>query len=441
MKRAALYARVSTEQQVDKDSIPAQVDALKKYAREHNYEVQDVYVDDGISGTLLNERDELQRLLENVKKRKVDIILICKLDRWFRSVKHYMNTQEILDQYGVPWKAIWENYETESPSGRLMVTQMLAFAEFEAGNTALRINKTFDYKKTQHEVLSGKVPYGYVIKDKHMIPDPEKAEIARQVFQTYIDTGSMCETMRLTQGHGLPKTQRAFKMMLQNEKYLGKAYGYDDYCEPIIDKQTFETVQQMLSRNIKKNQIYNYIFSGLVYCADCGKRMTGTTDEYHQKKRRYKVYRCMYHFRPLPTCGNSKGINETKIEKYLVENLKHLAFEDVKAEDRRKADNYKKQIANLERKMSRLKELYVNELINLDEYKHDMTDYKAQIEDFRSRLEKYEGTDKTALKNLLNTNLADWYWTLTEDEKRTLWRSVIDKIWYGSDKKLRVDFR
>lgn len=149
----------------------------------------------------------------------------------------------------------------------------------------------------------------------------------------------------------------------------------------------------------------------------------------------------MYHFRPLPTCGNSKGINEAKIEKYLVENLKHLAFEDVKAEDRRKADNYEKQIANLERKMSRLKELYVNELITLDEYKHDMTDYKAQIEDFRSRLEKYEGSDKTALKSLINTNLADWYWTLTEDEKRTLWRSVIDKIWYGSDKKLRVDFR
>ena len=151
--RAALYARVSTFQQTDKDSIPAQVDALKKYAEEHNYTIQDVYVDDGVSGSLLTERDELQRLLSNVEAGNIDIILVCKLDRWFRSVKHYMSVQEILDRHGVPWKTIWENYETESPTGRLMVTQMLAFAEYECSNTSLRINKTFDYKKKQGSLI------------------------------------------------------------------------------------------------------------------------------------------------------------------------------------------------------------------------------------------------------------------------------------------------
>ena len=199
MKRAALYARVSTEQQIDKDSIPAQIDALTKYANEHNYEIQDIYVDDGVSGTLLNERDELQRLLENVKEGKIDILIFTKLDRYFRSLRHYLNTQEILDKYNVPWIAIWEHYETQTPQGRLMVSQMLSFAQFEAEQTGQRISQVFNYKKSKHEVLSGKVPFGYKIVDKHMVPDPDKADIARQVFSTYIETGSMCETMKLMQ--------------------------------------------------------------------------------------------------------------------------------------------------------------------------------------------------------------------------------------------------
>lgn len=440
MKRAALYARVSTEQQTDKDSIPAQVDALTKYAKEHNYEIQDVYIDDGISGTLLDERDELQRLLDNVKNHKIDIILICKLDRWFRSVKHYMTVQEILEKNNVPWKAIWENYETESPTGRLMITQMLAFAEFECANTALRINKTFDFKKQSKEVLSGKVPFGYKIVDKHYEIDPDKAKIARSLFETYISTGNMCETMRLTQGQGLPKTQRGIKCMLQNRKYLGEAYGQTGYMPPIIDEDTFDTVQRMLKMNIKSRRTNVYIFSGLIWCSDCNNKMTGTTDEYHAKKRRYKIYRCMYHYRPLKTCQNSKSINESKLEKYLVENLKDLAFADIQEKENGKSVDYEKQIAATEKKLARLKELYINELISLDEYKADASKFSEDIKDFRQKARELEGSDKTQLKNLIGTNLADWYWTLKEEERRTLWRSVIKRIWYGSDKNLVVEF-
>ena len=441
MKRAALYARVSTEQQIDKDSIPAQVTALKEYAEKHQYVIIGIYVDDGVSGTKLDERDELQHLLLDVKAGKIDIVIFTKLDRWFRSVRHYLNTQETLDKYNVPWKAIWESYETESPQGRLMVTQMLAFAEFEAGNTALRINKVFDYKKTKREALSGKVPYGYKIVDKHIVPDPEKAEIARKAFRTYIDTGNMCETLRLMQGNGMPTTQRGFKCMLRNRKYIGEAYGDDEYIEPIIDRQTFDEVQRMLTMNIRPKRKYTYVFSGLVWCSDCGRKMTGTTDVYKAKKIRYKLYRCMYHYRPVPTCGCTASLNEAKLEKYLVKNLEELSFESLQEKGSVNTDDIVKQIENEEKRLSRLKELYVNGLIGLDEYKHDAEDYRGRIADLNKKLNTYTGSDKSALKSLVGANLADWYWTLSEDEKRSLWRSVISKIWYGSDKKLRVEFR
>lgn len=439
--RAALYARVSTFQQTDKDSIPAQVDALKKYAKEHNYTIQDVYVDDGVSGSLLAERDELQRLLSNVEAGNIDIILVCKLDRWFRSVKHYMTVQEILDKHNVPWKTIWESYETVSPQGRLMVTQMLAFAEFESSNTALRINKTFDYKKQNREILSGKVPYGYKIENKHLVIDPDKAEIVRKVFQMYIDTGSVTSVLRKTEGLGLPRTQRGTKILLQNRKYIGECYGIENYHEPIIDKEKFELVQEMLNQNVRKPQVRNFIFSGLCTCGDCGKRLMGTSDVLKRTGERYKIYRCPGHYRAIKDCPNTKSLNEKKLEKYLVTNLKTLAFADVSASDRKKAVNYEKKIANTEKKIARLKDLYINELITLDDYKHDLEAYKADIDGFKEEMKKYKGTDKSALKALVGRNLADWYWTLSDDEKKTIWRSVIDRIYFDNDRNIRVVFR
>ena len=439
MKRVALYCRVSTDQQASEgDSIASQIDALERYAKSHRYTIVDRYIDDGVSGSLLNERDELQRMLDDVKKREIDIILFTKLDRFFRNVKNYLNTQTVLDEYGVTWRAIWESYETETPQGRLMINQMLSFAQFECENTSQRILRVFDYKKAKHEVVSGKIPFGYMIKDKHLVPDPEKAKVAQQVFDLYIKTGSMCETMRLTQGLGLPKTQRAFKALLRNRKYIGEAYGDPNYMTPIIDKETFDTVQRLLEMNVKKSQTRTYIFSGLTYCKECGKKMTGTTD--HYKGHRYKVYRCMYHYRPLPTCGNSKTINEKKLEEHLVRNLEKFAFEDIKVENSVDTVDYGKLIEATEKKMSRLKDLYVNELLTLSEYRKDLEEYQRQIAEYKKELSKDQSAGREKLKDLIGTNLADWYWTLTDAEKRILWRGIIKEIRFGSDKSIDIIF-
>ena len=439
MKRVALYCRVSTDQQVrEGDSIQAQLTALREYAQKHNYVVTGEYIDDGVSGSLLNERDELQRMLDDVKKREIDIILFTKLDRFFRNVKNYLNTQTVLDEYGVTWRAIWESYETETPQGRLMINQMLSFAQFECENTSQRILSVFDYKKAKHEVISGKIPFGYRIVDKHLVPDPDKAPIARQVFDLYIKTGNMCETMRLTEGLGLPKTQRAFKWLLKNRKYIGEAYGDSSYCEPIIDRETFDKVQHLLTMNVKKSQKNTYIFSGLTYCKDCGRKMTGTSDRY--KGSRYKTYRCMYHYRPLPVCGNSKTLNERKLEEYLVRNLEKFAFEDIKVEKSVDTVDYGKLIEATEKKMSRLKDLYVNELLTLSEYKKDLDEYQRQIAEYKREMSQHQSAGREKLKDLIGTNLADWYWTLTDAEKRTLWRGIIKEIRFGSDKSIDVIF-
>lgn len=439
MKRVALYARVSTDQQSENDSVSAQVDALQKYAKDHNYVVVGTFIDDGVSGTLLDERDELQKLLELVKNEEIDLILVCKIDRWFRNIRHYQNTQHLLEQHGVAWRTIWESHETETAMGRMMVNQMLVFAEYEVESTRMRINKTFDYKRSQREVLSGKIPLGYSIVDKHLIPN-EDADTVRLAFETYIRTNSMSETIRRTEGRGLPTTQRAMKHLLQNERYIGKAYGFDDYCEPIIDRDTFDEVQRLLSMNVRKGRIHDYIFSGLIVCDDCGNKMAGSYDTYKRTGEKYFTYRCTGYYRPIKVCSNSKCPNEKKLEKYLVQNLERFAFEEVEVKDAKDTVDYGKLIEATERKIAREKELYVNELITLEEYRKDVADFQAQIIEYKKKLSENQSTGRDELKKLVGQNLADWYWTLDNKEKRTLWRSVIKEIRIGYDKEIHVVF-
>lgn len=133
-----------------------------------------------------------------------------------------------------------------------------------------------------------------------------------------------------------------------------------------------------------------------------------------------------------------KGVTVTEVERELGFGRGSLS-KSVK--DKRKATNYEKKIANTEKKISRLKELYLNELITLDDYKHDFAAYKADIDTFKAEARKYKGTDKKALYDLVGRNLADWYWTLSEDERRVIWRSVIDQIYFDNDRNIKIVFR
>ena len=106
MLRAGLYIRVSTEEQVLHGySLDAQREALTKYAQEHSYYIVDYYVDEGLSARKsYTKRGEFMRMLNDVKNNRLDLILIIKLDRWFRSVKDYYKVQEILEAHHVDWK-------------------------------------------------------------------------------------------------------------------------------------------------------------------------------------------------------------------------------------------------------------------------------------------------------------------------------------------------
>lgn len=454
MKRTAIYMRVSSERQVQEgDSLAAQQAALMQYINTRSdLSLAGEYVDDGISGTKYNQRDELQRLLDDVRDGKIDLIIFTKLDRWFRSVRHYTATQEILDRYNVGWTAIWEPiYDTTSPQGRLIVNQMMSIAQFEAENTGQRIRQVQAYKLTKKEVISGSTPPGYSIKDKHLVPNQDAPNVF-EAFMAYSRTGSLNDTMRLVSGlSGIPTSRNAIKNMLRNPIYIGKhqASGIEGFCEPIITEDLYRDVQRKLCINIKRSQREIYIFSGLIRCAECGrvfgantrrrKRGNGALEVIHQ-------YRCPKHFNEKPSqCQNSKVISEAALEKYLVNNISNLMSNAVITYEAGAAPtrDYTAQLSSLQKKLSRLKDLYINELITIEEYKADKESFEAQIESLRSKMGCDPQVDTgavEALKALSQMDFCGIYEDLSQEERRRFWRGIIRCITFGADREYKIDF-
>ena len=437
--RAAIYVRVCSDKQVKEgDSISAQLDALRKYIRKYRYECVGEFVDDGISGTKYSERDELQRLMELVESDAVDIICFTKLDRWFRSIKHYINIQSKLDEHNVAWLAIWEPiYDTTTPQGRLIVNQMMSIAQFEAENTSSRIKQVFAYKAQNREVLSGNIPPGYSIENKHLVPN-EQANDIRRAFDVYDRTNSIADTVRAMEGTGLPTTTQGMKYLLKRKVYIGEAHGLADFCEPIVERDVFDRVQIALGRNIKRSQKHTYLFTGLIHCKDCGSLMISSCRNGRGDKSLY--YRCKGHYQKLQDrCVNSKVIYESVLEKMLIDMLPDLIVEQVEMHKKRSAPviSYERQKSALEKKIERLKVLFVNDEISLEEYRVDKATLMKQIE----QLAPVKPSEPPqAVLQLQGMDVKAIYETLTKEERRTFWRGIIKDIRFDHDRHFYFDF-
>lgn len=447
MKKTAIYCRVSTaRQEKEGDSIPAQLDALRDYIRQRDDLIPaGEYIDAGISGTK-NDREELQRLLDDVKNDKIDLIIFVKLDRWFRSIKHYINTQDILEKHNCNWLAIWEPiYDSSTPQGRMIINTMVNLAQFEAENTGSRIRQVFEYKAAQGEVLSGKIPFGYRITDKRLTLDPAAAPIVRAIFEEYARSNSLADAVRLAGDLGRLTDCRSIKRLLTNSKYAGEYRGNPAYCPAIIDKATFDAVQIALSRNVKKSQKRTYIFSGLLVCSECGRRLAGTWHTTTRKGKQYHhiLYRCAGHFAPVPKCSQGRTISETSVEKAVLKAIK-LEVDKITIEQSKPRQNSAKRATAakekaINRKLERLKAAYLGGAIPLDEYKMDRERLTEELSRVRAQIPP-ESVSSVRLDKIYTSDFESVYGALNAQEKRRLWRSVIREIRMDGEKNLDIIF-
>ena len=438
--RAAIYCRVSSTQQAKEgDSISAQLDALRKYIRKYSYECVGEFVDDGISGTKY-DRDEFQKMLDLVEDGKVDIILVTKMDRLHRSLRNFLNMQDVLDRNGCHWKAIWEpSYDTTTPQGRMIVNTMMNLAQFEAEQTGERVRQIQSHKVRQGEVISGNTSPGYSIVDKHLVVN-EDADDVRRAFEIYDRTNSLAETVRAMAGTNLPKSANGMKQMLMRTWYIGEAYGVQGFCPAIVDRDQFERVQVALKRNIKGNQKHVYLFSGLLRCAECGCIMAGLT---RTRERRHpaSLYRCTKHFqRYADKCENTKVVTEAVLERELLAMLPNIIIEQIEVHEKRQAPvvSYERQKASLEKKIERLKVLFVNDEITLEEYRVDKATLMEQIAELAPVT---PSEPPQAVLQLQGLNISEIYETLTKSERRAFWRGIIKEIRFDKNRNFFFEWR
>ena len=448
--RVAIYIRVSTDKQAKEgDSMRDQLATGQKYIDSHeNMILVDTYIDDGISGQKL-KRDDFQRLIDDVRAGRIDLIIFTRLDRWFRNLRHYLNTQDILDKHGVSWTAIEQPYfDTSTPHGRAFVNNSMIWAELEAQNDSDRILGVFDDKVDNGEVLSGSTPLGYTIVNKHLVPDDD-APTAVAIFQYYRKTGNLSMTLRYMESEfGLVRSAASLKNMLTNTKYIGEFRDNKNYCPAIIDRDLFFDVQRLLKINIKSGKKHDYIFSGLVVCDDCDHIMSGCQQRAKGRVRadgtqivyKYSVYRCRQGVN-LHRCPNRKLVFETALEKMLLERIRpelenYIAEYEVANLPALRTDAKRRSVKG---KMQKLKDLYLNDLITMDEFKLDREKLLMQLEKINAE-DSRPVKDLSYLKNFLKMDFESVYDSLSIPERRELWRSIVKEIRVDHDKNIHIIF-
>ncbi|MFH1093695.1 MAG: recombinase family protein [Candidatus Omnitrophota bacterium] len=373
MKRCGFVIRVSTDKQArnPEGSLTNQLQRLRAHVEYKNMaeDKKDwveaaTYILKGVSGKDSFKSPEFARLFEDIKIGRVNTICCAALDRISRSVKDFLNFFEVLTQYNVEFVCLKQNYDTTSSQGKLFITIMMALAEFEREQTSER-NRDATLARAERGLWNGGHLIGYDLDENRKgyltVNEQEKA-LVQFAFKTYIECGSICETVKRLNTHGYrtkeytsrrgkhtsPKefaytsvhrilTNYAYignkeinkKWKAKNQESLPEKQRYrlaESLWEPIIDIKTFNHVLLLLKKNYSSKhnaaKAIKHVYllnAGKLWCGECGEEMEGGsgTSKSHKK---YYYYVCKNN-----TCKFRVPAKE--IEDFVIGYIKNLANE------------------------------------------------------------------------------------------------------------------
>src|ERR1700742_2121966 len=185
--RCAIYTRVSTEHGLDQEfnSLDAQHEAASAYIKSQAHAgwtlIRARYDDGGYSGGS-TDRPDLQRLLDDIRARKIDVIVVYKVDRLTRSLADFAKLVELFDAHGVSFVSVTQSFNTTNSMGRLTLNVLLSFAQFEREVTGERIRDKIAASKKKGIWVGGVVPLGYRVDDRKLLVDEVEAKTVRLIF-------------------------------------------------------------------------------------------------------------------------------------------------------------------------------------------------------------------------------------------------------------------
>ena len=303
-ERVALYLRVSSEEQRERETIDLQREFLEQYRRLYELEVVDVYEDDGVSGTIpLHERPEGRRLLEDAREDKFGAVIVKRLDRLGRTLLVIVDAHDRLQEAGVALKSATEPIDTSTPSGRLIFQMLASFAEYdrESIRERTRDGRTRAWSHGKH---MGTIPYGYDITDDFSFVVEEEAALVREIIANVAAGATLYSEAKRLNDLGIPSPGHKYRTkprkrgpswwhstvreIVQQRAYAGihevKINGGAERIErpvpAIVEPALQENAQAALTENKRysggKAQRRDYLLRGLVWCDECGATYVGS---------------------------------------------------------------------------------------------------------------------------------------------------------------------
>jgi DNA invertase Pin-like site-specific DNA recombinase len=454
--RVAFYIRVSTSEQVSKEnSLPAQKLALEAYAKENGMKVVGLYADEGkTAAKQIRKRKAIHEMLADIRDGKIDLVIFTRFDRFTRNPAEYYKMMETFDAAGVQWRAIAQpELDLNTPMGQTLILFYLGIGQQEIANISERIIATAQVRIQKGSPITGAhcLPFTHTVGvndrgDKIVIPDAEQLPI----FWAYVDHFEIHHSKRSAMIHanemfGVSYSYNSYLGALTNTLLYGHYKGTDNYCEALVTKERWETWQKLGKKNVKRRATNRpYIFTQLCVCPLCNGRMAGK-HSVSRTGREYLYYRCTK-ANLNATCTSKYQVPERKIEEYLLATSKpeierYIAEYEIAQKQPVKKQSNADKIKKLEKKLERVNYQYEEDRISQEEYDRK---YKAIVEEMNA-LRVEENTepterDLTALKEFLNLDLDTIYKTLTAEEKRALWRSVVSAIYVYPDGRIDPRF-
>ena len=439
--RVAPYCRVSTDKDDQLHSYRSQVQYYTDLVNnKENWELVDIYADEGITGTMVKHRESFQKMINDCLDGKIDMVITKSISRFARNTLDTLKYVRLLKEKNISVFFEEENINTMTMDGELLLTILSSVAQQEVENLSENVKKGLKMKMKRGELVGfqGCMGFDYDYETKQIHVNEEEAEIVRYIFKRYVEgAGGTIISRELneigsTTKKGRPWTAGTVIGIIRNEKYkgdllLGKTftvdpiskrrlinYGEEDryyisnHHEAIVSPDLFEAAQELLKYRsdnlveyengirVTSKHSRKYPFSSKIQCGFCGDIYSRRT--WHSGSKYHKIiWSCLTVSRESKEyCPDSKGIPEVEIEKAFVESYKHLCgknidlmekfltrVEDVLGENAIAKDikKTKLELNRLQEKKKRLVELNISGKIEIDIFTKKYNDIEKKIID------------------------------------------------------------
>lgn len=478
-KKAVIYARVSTEEQVREGfSIQAQIAELERYAELKNYEIIKQYIDEGASGKSIAGRPQIKRLIKDAQDGHFEIVMVYKIDRLARKLRDALEISDTLELHNVKLLSLKEDFDTSTPHGKTSFQIMCSFAELERNNIVDRVKMGMIQRAKEGKYNGGRV-FGYDSKNKELFINEQEASVVKKIFDyAEQEMGWKAITRRLNEMGYRTKQGKHFstfsvKTIINNPVYIGKIRFNQmenwsekrrkgknaDYIlvdgthEAIISQEQWDQVHRIIKKRSYKPSRSNtpYILSGLVKCPVCGHGMVPGRSKGAAGKT-YRYYNCgQFHNKGKAVCS-ANGIRADVVEKYVYDEITRIVSEPYVLEQlvtavnesRKNADEpiieekgiVQSQITRVRTQMDNIMNNMMNDPDLTALFKPKLLEQQEHYTQLQDRLEKLdsqlsEADTKPVDYESLNKLISDFQKVLSSadpDEQKALYRLIIKDI-------------